>query len=200
MKIIGITGKSGSGKSFLASELAKKLNCSHIDIDKIGHQATNNPNTVIKLCDFFGTEILNEDKTVNRKKLGNIVFADKSKMDILTELTWDYMQEQLDAILLKLENANTDFVILEWILLPQSKYWNACFRKFLVTANHNSRKETVLKRDNISEEYFEIRDSASIDYSNYNFNYIFDNDYNYSTLIESIKKICSEYLSNDSST
>ena len=43
MKIIGITGKSGSGKSFFASILSEKLNCPYVDVDKIGHKATSDP-------------------------------------------------------------------------------------------------------------------------------------------------------------
>ena len=43
MKLIGITGKTGTGKSTIAIVLAQKLNGQYIDIDKIGHQATSDP-------------------------------------------------------------------------------------------------------------------------------------------------------------
>ena len=43
MKLICITGKTGTGKSTIALSLAKKLNGLYVDIDKIGHQATSDP-------------------------------------------------------------------------------------------------------------------------------------------------------------
>ena len=70
MKIIGITGKSGSGKTTFASSLSKKIKCKHIyiDIDKIGHQALLQPDIVDKLCNTFGNEILDEKGKIDRKK------------------------------------------------------------------------------------------------------------------------------------
>ena len=100
MKIIGITGKSGSGKSTLAKELTEKMqDAMCINVDKIGHKATNDVEITKKLCKAFGKQILEKDEKIDRKKLGNIVFSDKEKMDFLTEITWGYMQKILDDII-----------------------------------------------------------------------------------------------------
>lgn len=79
MRIIGITGKSGSGKSTFASLLAKKLNCIPIDIDKIGHQALYNPDVLTTLTQKFGNGILDNEGKLDRKKIGDIVFTRKRK-------------------------------------------------------------------------------------------------------------------------
>lgn len=68
MKVIGITGKSGSGKTTFASLLAKKLNCKHIDVDQIGHEALYRPEVLDVLYEKFGTEILDENGNLDRKK------------------------------------------------------------------------------------------------------------------------------------
>lgn len=188
MKIIGITGKSGSGKTTFASLLSQKLNCKYIDIDKIGHEAIFQPEISQALCEKFGNEILDENGNINRKKLGDIVFAQKDKMQILTDLTWDYMQKQLDHIL----SLDDKIIIFEWMLLPISKYWEQCDCKILIKSNDKTRKNIVLKRDNISEEYFDKRDSSSIDYSQVTFDYIFENDYQPETMdkiLNELKKI-----------
>jgi len=193
MKIIGITGKSGSGKTYFARALAKKLNCEYIDIDKIGHKAIYEPEILEPLCERFGKGILDENGNVDRKKVGNIVFEDKKKMDELTELTWECMQQQLDTILLE----NKDIIVLEWMLLPISKYWDKCDLKILVNAKDSERKVRVLERDNISEKYFEKRDSASMDYSKYKFDYIFENDYNDETINRVVYEINDKIVRGD---
>lgn len=185
MFIIGITGKSGSGKTTLAKEISKELNCEYIDIDKIGHEATNNVEILENLCTKFGREIIDENNKLNRKKLGNLVFSSKQKMDELTEITWGYMKRKLDNILKKKQ----DYLVLEWTLLPKVEYWNKCNYKILVEADANERKEKVLKRDNITDEYFNKRDSASIDYSNIEFDYTLKNDYNIKTIERVAKEI-----------
>lgn len=185
MKIIGITGKQGSGKTTFSSLLSQKLNCQHIDIDKISHKALTQPEIIDALYNEFGSEILNNDKSINRKNLGSIVFAQKDKMKILEDLTYDYIQKCLDNILLQ----NNDFIILDYILLPRTKYWNKCDFKILVKSNDIQRKKQVLKRDNISEEYFSKRDLSCPNYSNINFDYIFENDYKNQTINKIFEKL-----------
>lgn len=190
MKIIGITGKSGSGKSTFASLLAQKLNCKHIDIDKIGHEALYRPDNLDVLCEKFGTEILDVNGNLDRKKIGNIVFSQTDKMEELTDITWNHMQQQLNQIL----SQDDDIIILEWILLPHSKYWELCSSKILVKSDDLARKNKVMERDNISEEYFNKRDSASIDYSTIQFDYIFENDYQTQTMDEVLNKLSTQYI------
>ena len=193
MKIIGITGKSGCGKSTFASLLSQKLNCQHIDIDKIGHQAILQPEIITSLCDEFGNKILNDYGSINRKKLGAIVFVNKDKMKILEDLTYGYMQKCLDNIL----SQNNECIVLEYILLPRTKYLNMCDSKVLVKSDDVQRKNKVIERDHISPEYFDKRDSASIDYSPFNFDYIYENDYQQESMNKMFDKISEQYIGDD---
>ena len=184
MKIIGITGKSGSGKSTLTDLLSKEMQCNSVNIDKIGHKATNNQEIAQKLCAIFGNEILGEDGNIDRKKLGNIVFSSKEKMAILTDMTWDYMQVIMDD---RLEKETGDVIILEWALLPISKYWEKCDIKILMQSNDDERKNKVMQRDHISEEYFLKREEGCIDYAPYDFDFIFENDYQLETMEKKVE-------------
>ncbi len=183
MEIIGITGKSGSGKSTLAKEMTLKMKdtiC--INVDKIGHKATGDVEISKKLCKVFGEQILSENGEIDRKKLGNIVFSNKEKMDILTDITWGYMQKILDKIIEQEKRKGTKVVILEWALLPIGKYWEMCTTKILIKTDEEIRKNKVIQRDKISEEYFLKRDNSGIDYTKYKFDFIFENNYKMETI------------------
>ena len=187
MKLICITGKTGTGKSTIATALAQTLDGQYVDIDKIGHQATLDPHISNKLCDIFDNELLDSDGMINRKRLGNIVFSDTDKMQILTDITWEYMEQKLDDILLQKQQ----YFIFDWALLPKVKFWDMCDFKILVTSDDTMRKKRILERDHISEDYLEKRESATLDYSKLAFDFIFDNDYtkeNMDAFVETIYK------------
>lgn len=66
-----------------------------------------------------------------------------------------------------------------------------------MTSDDVRRKNKVMKRDNISEEYFEKRDSASIDYSQIKFDYTFENDYQAQTMRKMLDRISEKYIGGD---
>lgn len=173
MKIICITGKSGSGKTTFSSLLSQKLDCKHLDLDKVCHQALFQPDIKRALCNEFGNEILSKDNNLDRMKIGDIVFSDETKMKFLTDLSWKFMEDIVDELLLQ----DDEFIILDAVLLPHTKYWTMCNLKILIQADDSLRKIKVIERDKISESYFNKRDYSSINYSSYDFNYIFDNNY-----------------------
>lgn len=167
--IIGICGKSGSGKSTVAKSLIKYYGNEtvHLDIDKIGHYVLTIPDVIQKLVNYFGNGLL-EDGKINRKKLSVLVFSSPIKMMILTEITWPYMEQEIDKIL----SIKNSVVILDWLLLPKTKFFSMCNFKVLLDIPYEIRKERVMKRDNITSMEFDLRDDASIEYDKSKFDYI----------------------------
>ena len=180
--IIGICGKSGSGKSTLANKIIKKYDngAVHLDIDKIGHKVLTINEVKNELITYFSKTIIVEDE-IDRKSLSNKVFASKKDMDKLTEITWSYMEKEIDNFL---ENNVEKVVILDWLLLPKSKYFNICDAKILLDIPYEVRKERAMKRDNISAKAFELRDKSGIEFNDKDFNYVL-----YDTDDESIKRM-----------
>ena len=172
--IIGICGKSGSGKSTLSNNI-KELSqneCIHLDIDKVGHKVLTLDEVKEELIKSFGKSIINENN-IDRKKLGQIVFDSRNEMSKLTDITWKYMQIEIDEFL----NKNKDkVIILDWILLPVSKYFNMCDIKILLDIPYEVRKQRAMKRDNISEEAFDLRESASIEFNKDDFDYVLNSN------------------------
>ena len=168
--IIGICGKSGSGKSTLASQITKLTNNKgiHLDIDKIGHKVLLLPDVINELKNSFGENII-KDNNIDRKKLGEMVFNSRNEMNKLSNITWKYMQIEINNFL----NSNKDkIIILDWILLPITKYFSMCDIKILLDVPYNIRKERAIKRDNITKESFDLREKASIDFNPNNFDYV----------------------------
>lgn len=178
--IIGMCGKSGSGKSTISNHLKEKLGAIHCDIDKIGHYVLTIPKVQKDLIESFGIEIY-EDNKINRNKLSKIVFSHADKMKILEQITWMQMEIEIDKII----NENKDkIIILDWQLLPKTKYLNLCDLKILIDIPYEIRKQRILKRDNISEEKIDLREKASITYNKNDFDYVFNTNNN-----EDIKRL-----------
>ena len=167
--VICICGKSGSGKTTIAKNLNNIIpNSIHIDIDTIGHKSYLDANVKEKLINTFGNGIITNDN-IDRKKLSKIVFSNKDEMKKLEQITWEYMEKEIDNII---DNNKNKIIILDWLLLPKTKYFNNNNFKILVDIPYEIRKERAMKRDNITEETFDLRDKASIDYDNNSFDYI----------------------------
>lgn len=174
--IICICGKSGSGKTTIAKSVQKAIpNSIHIDIDKIAHKSHTDKLVKQNLITAFGNDILtNQD--IDRKKLRNIVFNDKYEMEKLENITWNYMENEIDKII---ELNKDKVIILDYLLLPKTKYFSNCDFKILINIPYEIRKERVLSRDNISEEDFDLREKRTIHYDINKFDFILqDNNIN----------------------
>lgn len=167
--IIGICGKSGCGKSTLANKLVQTCeNTINLDIDKIGHNVLNIEEVQHELVNSFGNNILNNNM-IDRKQLGNIVFASRLEMKKLSHITWKHMQIQIDKFL---ADTKDKVVVLDWLLLPKTKYFKMCDIKILLDIPYETRMNRAIKRDNISKEAFDLREKASIDFDTNSFDYV----------------------------
>lgn len=164
--IIGITGKSGSGKSTYARQIAEENGFRVVHIDKVSHGIMNLPAIKAKLIDIFGDEVI-KDGVINRKYLGDLVFENRHLYKEMSDLIWDMMKGRIDNIISRHEN-----VILDWILLPHTHYWKMCDTKILMVADEEDRRNRVMARDNISVEYLNKRDAAGIDYDDIEFDQV----------------------------
>lgn len=147
--IVGITGKSGSGKSSLAN-FYEMNGYTRISFDDIGHKVIEEHKG--ELEKVFGTS--------DHKKLGDLIFNDRHKYKELSDYCWKFMQEKIDNII-----KDKDNIVFDFLLLPHTKYFDMCDTKILVKSNFFKRMFRVIKRDKISLRYFLLREKNSIDFN-----------------------------------
>ena len=168
--LIGIMGKTGSGKSTITRLLNKENKYLVIDVDKVNHSLIESTSLKDDIINRYPETL--ESGVINRKKLGMILYQNKAKMDEYNALVWSYLEEELD----KLIQSSTKPVIIDWMMLPLTKFYDMCDLKILVDSSLETRLERIKKRDNVDEEHFKARDKNSVNYNESDFDFIINND------------------------
>lgn len=138
--VIGLTGNIATGKSTVLNYLAR-LGAFIIDADKLAHQALAPDGPAYRaVVAEFGPAILNDDGTVNRKALGQIVFTNA---DLLNKLEQIVHPAVFDMTLELVESAPSSVIVLEAVkLLEAGPMFRQCDEIWVVTA----RPEVQLQR------------------------------------------------------
>lgn len=147
--VFGITGNSGSGKSTLVNGFKSDYNIYIIDADKIGHSVLLMDKCKEEVLSNFGNEIL-ENGEISRKKLGEVVFSDKVKLNLLTKITHKYIISEIKALLFK-NKEKYDIIFLDAALLIESRLYDLCDVNILIKASLESKKNRIMLRDSLSE-------------------------------------------------
>ncbi len=153
MKVIGLTGNIASGKSVVAS-MFEDLGAKVIDVDDIARKIVE-PNETAwkKIVDTFGQNILNPDSTINRKKLGEIIFNDYEKRKILNDITHPKIIQNARDKVEKYKNEIVEVVIIEAALIVEKGGLKDLIEKLIVvTSDEVSQIERLTERNGFSKE------------------------------------------------
>ena len=154
MKVIGLTGSIGSGKSTVAKILKDKHHAYLILSDEVAKQLME-PGEISyqMIVEYFGKEILSNDKKIDRQRLAAIVFADAEKLKKLNSFTHPYV---LQAILKDIErireSGEYELLVVETALLFQAKYEQFCDAVWVVTAEDSVRRQRLKDSRGYSDE------------------------------------------------
>ena len=153
MKIVGLTGGIGSGKSAVLSVFSSLgVPCYQSDSSakKLMHQDSELINQIKAL---FGDDLYEGEK-LNRGKLAEVVFADKSKLESLNAIVHPRVKEDFQLFL---SQQNADYVIKEAAILFETGGAEDCDVTILVTAPEDLRIERVMKREKSKVEHIKSR-------------------------------------------
>lgn len=152
MKIIGLTGGIASGKSTVSAYLKSK-GIPVIDADVEAKKVLDiGSKAYFDLINAFSDSILNEDKTVNRKKLAAIVFKDKKLVARLNEITHPRVVERTKAILAELAAKNIPVAVIDAPLLIEAGLNSIADEVWVVYTSPELQIERAMQRDNSTRE------------------------------------------------
>ena len=151
MKIIGVCGGSGSGKSEVSACLGS-FGGKVFDTDEMYHRLIEKPSSCVEaLVKAFGDGILC-DGAVDRTKLRSIVFADESKRLQLNQISHSFVALALESELKDAKKSGYPFAVIDAPLLFEAGIDDWCDLVIAVIADPSLRIQRIMKRDGITEE------------------------------------------------
>lgn len=154
LKVLGITGGVGAGKSTILDYIQKMYHARVIQADLVGHmvQEPGSP-CYYRIVETFGTGILNGDRTIARGKLAAAVFDDYEKLQKLNRIVHPAVKEYIIAeIASERERGQVPFVVIEAALLLEDHYDAICDEIWYVYADEKTRTERLMRTRGYSEE------------------------------------------------
>jgi dephospho-CoA kinase len=132
MLIVALTGGIATGKSVVA-DILQELGCYIHHADKIAHELTEPEKPAWeKIVAHFGENILNKDKTINRFRLGKIIFSDKKEQAFLNELIHPLVLEKKKETIKKLEEEGSTNIFVSEAALTVEAGFTDFFDKVIV--------------------------------------------------------------------
>ena len=158
MKIIGLTGATGAGKGVFGKNAVQKYNIMHIDTDLTARSVVEPGKPCLEEIEKeFGKQVIKENGTLDRSTLGNIVFSDAQKLEVLNRITHHYITKEVRECLEKAKKDGFIAVIIDAPLLFESGEDKLCDVTVGIIADKETRKQRIIARDAISEEMAQKR-------------------------------------------
>ena len=160
---VGLTGNIASGKSH-ATQVFAELGAHIIDADVIAHQLlTPGTSTYQRVVQAFGPQVLNPDATINRRKLGEIVFQDETRRQELNGLVHPEVRAQVLRRIEELERSDPDgVVIIDAALMVESGFYRTFDRVIVVHCPSSLQLTRIVSRDGLTVAQARARMAAQM--------------------------------------
>ena len=144
---IGLTGGIASGKTTV-SDFFKKLGIQVIDADVISHEVTKPDGSAFKeIMSLFGSNILNENGLIDRKKMRTIIFNDQNKKEELEGIIHPKVREEMLKLISK---SNDHYLIISVPLLVETGMYQMLDRTLVVDCSEETQIDRLMHRDEIT--------------------------------------------------
>lgn len=192
--ILGLTGGIATGKSTVV-KVFKELGFPVVDADVIAREVVEVGRPALaKIVSTFGTEILQPDGSLDRKKLGALVFSDEEKRQKLNALLSPFLRE---AILSQIEKKKerASLVVVDIPLLYEGGYENDMDQVAVVYVPETIQLDRLMERDHLTEQeaWQRINSQLSIEQKKQRADIVFDNQ----KTIQETKKLVENWVLNN---
>jgi len=191
VKIIGLTGGSGAGKGE-ACKAFLRFGIESVDTDKISRDVTRKGGDCLReLVENFSGRILDGYGGLDRKKLAETAFSSRENLDMLNKITHRHILNECRRVILDMQNAGREAVIIDAPLLFESGFDKSCDVIIAVIADPQKRMERIIKRDSITAEQAgtRIKNQKSDKFFIENSDYAIYNDSDYADIYIQVSKI-----------
>ena len=196
MKIIGITGGVGSGKSRVLSYIEETYSCVICQADHVAWELQKpGKKGYMEIVKHFGSEVLNEDGSINRPALGQIVFSDENELLALNAIMHPAVKVAIKDKILEEINRGSELFVLEAALLIEEHYDEICDELWYIYTEEAIRRDRLkssrgytdekidsMMKTQLSEDVFRKKCKVVIDNSG-------DFEYTCLQIQEAIKKL-----------
>lgn len=179
MKIIGITGGVGAGKSEVLNFIAERYDATVIEADQVGYLVMQPGKEAYgPVVDLLGPSVVKEDKTLDREKIAGIVFEDRKLLEKLNAIVHPAVKNYIRRAIQMEREMGTEIFVVEAALLIEDKYDEICDELWYIYADENVRMHRLMKNrgysvdkirgilaNQLSEEEFESHCDFEIDNS-----------------------------------
>lgn len=195
MKIIGITGGIGTGKSTVLNFLKQEYNVYIVEADRLAHELMLPGEAAYRqITDIFGTAILSTDGTIDRNRLGTIVFGDAEALRKLNAVIHPAVKQYiLQDIEARKKEGNVKYYVIEAALLIEDGYKTICDELWYIYTEREERIRRLIAGRGGSREKWEhvIGNQSSDDYYRTNCDYVIDNGRGFEYTINIVKELLS---------
>lgn len=154
MKVIGLTGGVGAGKSTIGALMEEKFSVRLLMSDCIGHLSMSKGESgYYDILKAFGSGILTEEEEIDRQKLSSIVFVNQKKLEQLNEIIHPWVRNYVEKEIEKERNAGRyQYFVLESAILLESGFDDICNEVWYVDADEEIRRKRLKESRNYSDK------------------------------------------------
>lgn len=196
MKIIGITGGIGTGKSTVLTLLKQEYSAYIVEADKLAHKLMLPGGTAYEqIVDTFGADILNAEGVIDRNRLGAIVFKNPDALGKLNEVVHPAVKKYiLQDIELKKKEGSAQYYVIEAALLIEDGYKMICDELWYIYVEKEERIRRLLAARGGNREKWEqiIGNQSSENYYHTNCDYVIDNGKSFEHTANIVKELLSK--------
>jgi dephospho-CoA kinase len=160
---VGLTGSIGVGKSFVAGVLAE-LGCHVLDADRTSREVVEPGSPgLAAVAEAFGAEVVRQDGTLDRERLGSIIFANDDKRALLNSILHPYIISRQDGFLRSWEAEDPDGIgVIDAALMIESGGYKRFDKLIVVHCAPEKQLQRVMARNNLSAAAAEQRIRAQM--------------------------------------